>query len=62
MEKKDKKSKQNVVDLDKALKMRANDFTLQEIADNFGVSRQAIQQKLKRYTEKLKREQEKHGD
>lgn len=62
MEKKDKKSKQNVVDLDKALKMRANDFTLQEIADSFGVSRQAIQQKLKRYTEKLKREQEKHGD
>lgn len=62
MEKRDKKSKQNVVDLDKALKMRANDFTLQEIADSFGVSRQAIQQKLKRYTEKLKREQEKHGD
>ena len=58
----DKKSKQNVIDLDKALKMRANDFTLQEIADSFGVSRQAIQQKLKRYTEKLKMEQEKHGD
>lgn len=62
MEKTDKKSRQNVIDLDKALKMRANDFTLQEIADSFGVSRQAIQQKLKRYTEKLKREQEKHGD
>ena len=62
MDKMDKKSRQNVIDLDKALKMRANDFTLQEIADSFGVSRQAIQQKLKRYTEKLKREQEKHGD
>ena len=43
------------IDISKALKMRFdNRLTYQEIGDNFGVSKQAVQQKLTRFTRLMK--------
>lgn len=52
--------KQNVIDLEIALRMREQHCTFQEIADHFGTSRQAIQQKLKRHDVKKEVEKQKH--
>lgn len=43
------------IDLQKALAMRNEGQTFQAIADEFGVSKQAVQQRLKRYEAKALR-------
>ena len=43
------------IDLQKAMAMRNEGQTFQAIADEFGVSKQAVQQRLKRYEAKALR-------
>lgn len=43
------------IDFEKALAMRNEGQTFQAIADEFGVSKQAVQQRLKRYEAKALR-------